>query len=413
MYGGTPIWTGSCPCQPGLSPCVRGNPCAPAPPRGRAGTIPVCTGEPQDGSTQADPRPDYPRVYGGTLGVRSASLTMPGLSPCVRGNPPVAHPLSATVGTIPVCTGEPTARPTARGWTTDYPRVYGGTLALGIRKAAQAGLSPCVRGNLTEQHVQVEPPGTIPVCTGEPSAASGARLPRRDYPRVYGGTRRRLRRRPDTCGLSPCVRGNQAGDGRCRDVQRTIPVCTGEPAAGTEADQRHPDYPRVYGGTPGLVAGVVQCHGLSPCVRGNQRPELGGRVAAGTIPVCTGEPAQATGFRPTVPDYPRVYGGTGPCRTGRPQVGDYPRVYGGTMLGFLVWAGLCGLSPCVRGNRHRVAERIPVVGTIPVCTGEPGIGQRSTEPVGDYPRVYGGTGHRAAVDRARGGLSPCVRGNRA
>ena len=92
------------------------------------GSIPACTGEPEPHPRRASPRPGsipactgepigakwigactwvYPRVYGGTPrrdpGIRPA----PGLSPRVRGNPPVRTPRRYSSGSIPACTGEP------------------------------------------------------------------------------------------------------------------------------------------------------------------------------------------------------------------------------------------------------------------------------------------------------------------
>ena len=70
-------------------------------------------------------------------------------------------------------------------------------------------------------------------------------------------------------------------------------------------------YPRVYGGTADTPAGVLGVRGLSPRVRGNQTKQGDHVKIRGSIPACTGEPAESQA-RPLLDKvYPRVYGGTG------------------------------------------------------------------------------------------------------
>ena len=56
-----------------------------------------------------------------------------------------------------------------------------------------------------------------------------------------------------TMGLSPRVRGNQRqpADKRCYDG--SIPACAGEPADPYEVAERAAVYPRVCGGTVGVI----------------------------------------------------------------------------------------------------------------------------------------------------------------
>ena len=91
----------------------------------------------------------------------------------------------------------------------------------------------------------------------------------RVYPRVYGGTLVLRKQMRLVLGLSPRVRGNQVVEGRARRYKRSIPACTGEPRARRKPPRSPPVYPRVYGGTPGLVLGEGGRNGLSPRVRGN------------------------------------------------------------------------------------------------------------------------------------------------
>ena len=69
-------------------------------------------------------------------------------------------------------------------------------------------------------------------------------------------------------------------------------------------------YPRVCGGTKGMVAGANVHVGLSPRVRGNRVavPVFAGRI--GSIPACAGEPSCENSALASAKVYPRVCGGT-------------------------------------------------------------------------------------------------------
>ena len=127
---------------------------------------------------------------------------------------------------------------------------------------------------------------------------------------MYGGTLLAGKEGVKIFGLSPCVRGNPAGVADAPAFQRTIPVCTGEPAMMRAEWRDGRDYPRVYGGTNVHVIGWMQVRGLSPCVRGNPAGRRTCPGASGTIPVCTGEPTAIACIESGNRDYPRVYGGT-------------------------------------------------------------------------------------------------------
>ena len=58
----------------------------------------------------------------------SASCVVTGLSPRVRGNPPVLTPAALAQGSIPACAGEPGERGIDAFGVEVYPRVCGGTL---------------------------------------------------------------------------------------------------------------------------------------------------------------------------------------------------------------------------------------------------------------------------------------------
>ena len=71
-----------------------------------------------------------------------------------------------------------------------------------------------------------------------------------------------------------------------------------------------------------------------------------------------------------------------------------------------------GLSPRVRGNPKRRADRDTHSGPIPACAGEPYSPCRCPAPPRAYPRVCGGTTLLEAETTSVEGLSPRVRGNR-
>ena len=108
----------------------------------------------------------YPRVCGGTSALSPQAqplLAEQGLSPRVRGNPPLDTPCSSQTGSIPACAGEPAALrrcgsiPACAGepeWMRTATAVRYGGLSPRVRGnqgtefQPAKGLSPRVRGNL-------------------------------------------------------------------------------------------------------------------------------------------------------------------------------------------------------------------------------------------------------------------------
>ena len=317
----------------------------------RARTIPACAGEPPSREPASWPDPDYPRVCGGTQ--RTAGLAGPwsGLSPRVRGNRSASVRSEGYTGTIPACAGEPSSLARSPKPKKDYPRVCGGTHIQPVSSGGAPGLSPRVRGNRAAPAPPRRRDGTIPACAGEPKRENYDLGHYRDYPRVCGGTRRRRGSRNGIQGLSPRVRGNRRGRRGRATPRGTIPACAGEPGSSPMTGARMRDYPRVCGGTEVLYVPRSTKLGLSPRVRGN--PLRGGRAAGrvGTIPACAGEPGHQQ------------------HRGRRHQ--DYPRVCGGTACESVSDGIVQGLSPRVRGNLKRGTCGSLVPRTIPACAGEP------------------------------------------
>ena len=172
-------------------------------------------------------------------------------------------------------------------------------------------------------------------------------------------------------GLSPRVRGNQAPDPGRASRGRSIPACAGEPRPGRLSARCRQVYPRVCGGTRRDSWTSARLWGLSPRVRGNLDMRVSRPRQVGSIPACAGEPRRLLVWRHGQRVYPRVCGGTwgaGACRRIRR-----------------------GLSPRVRGNRHRRSPSGVGPGSIPACAGEPLMADILGNGFRVYPRVCGGT----------------------
>ena len=153
-----------------------------------------------------------------------------GLSPRVRGNLGGADLMDAGVRSIPACAGEPDRSDPRHNRHRVYPRVCGGTLLWALAFVAGVGLSPRVRGNHQDEAVVEGEVRSIPACAGEPFCNAPPPPPPTVYPRVCGGTRGLLPVFLDVRGLSPRVRGNPPGPVAHTNAVRSIPACAGEPA---------------------------------------------------------------------------------------------------------------------------------------------------------------------------------------
>ena len=170
----------------GLSPRVRGNRNNLAQAHGTVGSIPARAGEPSQVLCHRGLEGVYPRACGGTVSIQDDMPSGTGLSPRVRGNP--APEVSSDIwrGSIPARAGEPRCWPRPPGPCPVYPRACGGTLDLFTDGLWDAGLSPRVRGNHTEQHWPQSRDGSIPARAGEPRCVQPAGLSTPVYPRACG-----------------------------------------------------------------------------------------------------------------------------------------------------------------------------------------------------------------------------------
>ena len=354
-------------------------------------SIPACAGEPPLRHQPTHQQRVYPRVCGGTLWGKSNWIGSEGLSPRVRGN------LLYWAGAVP--------------GSEVYPRVCGGTPAGGCGGNRTGGLSPRVRGNPERELAPPQVLRSIPACAGEPPTPPLRQYTAPVYPRVCGGTLNPVNPRAPNPGLSPRVRGNPHCQSDARENPGSIPACAGEPLHRPGFSDWREVYPRVCGGTFGSHICEIHAAGLSPRVRGNLRQPYLRNPRRGSIPACAGEPSGRDHRVVLGEVYPRVCGGTAPCE---PSVGVGK-----------------GLSPRVRGNRHRVYHQVTVQGSIPACAGGTsapsakkdggrGLSPRVRgNPHGSwwatilrsvYPRVCGGTRTGAVGHRRRGRSIPRVCG---
>ena len=107
LRGGTAVRDRVAAVNQGLSPLARGNLNFPAVELVPCGSIPACAGEPVAGRRVATPRRVYPRLRGGTGFFEPFGVGFGGLSPLARGNRLLATCISAPIGSIPACAGEP------------------------------------------------------------------------------------------------------------------------------------------------------------------------------------------------------------------------------------------------------------------------------------------------------------------
>ena len=452
VCGGTDADASSAGGGEGLSPRVRGNPDGVREAGGTGRSIPACAGEPVGWNNRPLPLWVYPRVCGGTTTSWTSTTCGTGLSPRVRGNLLAISQRADWRRSIPACAGEPAVAVAPPPPLKVYPRVCGGTPRPSSRITRPAGLSPRVRGNPPLRSRSVLLDRSIPACAGEPSSACGASLPTRVYPRVCGGTGcyRKIRRRG--LGLSPRVRGNPEALRLELVIPGSIPACAGEPHDTRPGRQPQKVYPRVCGGTCGDPGHRRLNAGLSPRVRGNLDSAAPEDVWDRSIPACAGEPSRWKAGRGTARVYPRVCGGTWSRRSMTPPgVGLSPRVRGNRALvewgrnggwsipacagepdpyglppsASLVYPRVCGgtnakppnttswqgLSPRVRGNPVFCPALSAASRSIPACAGEPPVALSIQNRREVYPRVCGGTHYAAESRRPGWGLSPRVRGN--
>ena len=189
-----------------------------------------------------------PRVRGKRCSIRSHSPP-PGLSPRVRGKPTDSPVNALERRSIPACAGEATGG-TQWSWMSGvYPRVCGGSELFAGNLRIGEGLSPRVRGKLRCAAYGCHSPGSIPACAGEARRHCRQHPDNPVYPRVCGGSGAVGYSVRDARGLSPRVRGKHCVPCRNTYAARSIPACAGEARYRRRKIRLRQVYPRVCGGS--------------------------------------------------------------------------------------------------------------------------------------------------------------------
>ena len=246
--GSSYIAFASLPCA-GLSPRVRGKPPTRPQPTSATRSIPACAGEAAAGMTPGRVAAVYPRVCGGSNELTAADVKAAGLSPRVRGKLDAVPPEFYYPGSIPACAGEADRDARLVRCRGVYPRVCGGSLTdLDLGDIAR-GLSPRVRGKPPMNGNDKPRTRSIPACAGEATPGRPFSPPRKVYPRVCGGSGVDKRITALLGGLSPRVRGKHAIKLPNGMRWGSIPACAGEASLPRIRCGGHRVYPRVCGGS--------------------------------------------------------------------------------------------------------------------------------------------------------------------
>ena len=130
-------------------------------------------------------------------------------------------------------------------------------------------------------------------------------------------------------GLSPRVWGSPASLGLSACLYRSIPTCVGQPSPCGLLVVAPGVYPHVCGAANRIALCLHCSQGLSPRVWGSRLPPMFGRLSAGSIPTCVGQPAGHLHQSPAVEVYPHVCGAAKPkTMPNSVSTGLSPRVWG-------------------------------------------------------------------------------------
>ena len=191
---------------------------------------------------------------------------------------------------------------------------------------------------------------SIPAFAGHPGFGSAQHPRRRAYPRICGESVPGFRFRSPGWGLSPRMRGIRDRS-QCAGVPvGPIPAHAGDPASHRTTCLLDRAYPRVYGGSVKWRDDAGSVWGLSPRMRGIRFGLRRRCRRGGPIPAYAGDTLASAKARTATWAYPRVCGG-------------YSRMPPPSVI-------VMGLSPRMRGIRHRPDHVPPGLGPIPAYAGD-------------------------------------------
>ena len=334
VCGELAIWRPPASTNIGSSPRVRGT---------RAGAralhlgsrfIPACAGNSPPAAWSPRLAPVHPRVCGELHRTRFAFLAKLRFIPACAGNSPELLLLAHRQSVHPRVCGE-------LRWVAYYvllpsgssPRVRGTLQAL-PRQVRSISVHPRVCGELASTvSFGIVGSGSSPRVRGTRSPLRTAGWVRSVHPRVCGELPRMTRAATCPYTVHPRVCGELGRGGPARAlVDRFIPACAGNSAAGGRDSGCRSVHPRVCG---------ELFHGLAP-------PHPHRRF----IPACAGNSSASAALRMRAPVHPRVCGELPRVEmaTGT-QLGSSPRVRGTRPRREMLMAAFTGSSPRVRGTR--------------------------------------------------------------
>ena len=218
-----------------------------------------------------------------------------GLSPRMRGNRKFHAADQIAGGPIPAYAGQPGRGQNRLRSGGAYPRVCGATWEGSKSAPVWWGLSPRMRGNLLEPLLRRLQNGPIPAYAGQPLRVEVGAALDRAYPRVCGATQNHCCWVCGTWGLSPRMRGNQRPHRDHRPGPGPIPAYAGQPFAAAASQWPSRAYPRVCGATTDFSSTSNFWRGLSPRMRGNRSPQRANRGRRRPIPAYAGQPQVGLG----------------------------------------------------------------------------------------------------------------------
>ena len=178
-----------------------------------------------------------------------------------------------------------------------YPCVYREHSSIVFNCSKSFGLSLCIQGTRDIFDMDGKNSRFIPVYTGNTLTNSWWQYSPSVYPCVY---REHDNNRPVDVvrvGLSLCIQGTQNLIDRVFELQRFIPVYTGNTPPATRAVVLETVYPCVYR-EHNIVRSFADClSGLSLCIQGTRRAWANNTTCYRFIPVYTGNTSSGNIFR--------------------------------------------------------------------------------------------------------------------
>ena len=231
---------------------------------------------------------DHPRVCGEHRCRTSASTSLTGSSPRMRGTPNPLNGATEAAGIIPAYAGNTNGTGIESVFCRDHPRVCGEHLAPIIAALAGAGSSPRMRGTLERDSLRGDGPGIIPAYAGNTGRCRPSAALHRDHPRVCGEHGEAACPVCGRRGSSPRMRGTLDILGSDGIAAGIIPAYAGNTGSFSNRDYGRRDHPRVCGEHVGsqFLGKIVE--GSSPRMRGTPKAAASALISGGIIPAYAG-----------------------------------------------------------------------------------------------------------------------------